>query len=729
MSGQGKDISLSVEETNRLRVQLGLRPLRPKATECALPSRGTSSEPIHAPPPSRQHDAPPNASSANQRPRLSVAAAAVLGLNDDDDDDEDEDEDEESTSAWIERLKQAAAQKTSAVGNKRPRTPPPPPPPRNDPRNGQTEHLTGTRIQHSALQAMADGEETILTLADSGVLNDTGYGMNEEVNVLVNTEDREKVAANNTARLRSGAALADLEYDPTDNAEFREKGGVHAESAAILRKYDQDTDEGGFRIAGGGEVLSSKAELEQRVAARLQAVVGKGVEAVSAAAEGGPKFESDFLTKEQFAAFKTKKLSKSKKKKRKRESEASVVENVDARPAGVETAATSVRKDGGDRVEDQEEDDLVRLARLKALRAAAAARESAREGLDEDEDGDTELHESLARARRAATRARGCSQAASGAKAVFQAVAKASCDEGSEKDEPDVILTEAEQFVRTIGPSEAVMGERDSWRAIGNANPPKILRRAERSGAAIPDHIEEDKSDFFVDAVGSMDVMEESKDDAAGAPAVATLGGSTDDDLGLSQPMGLAQTLARLRSLGELKKRRKEQAGRVRDERVDWTTPGGGREVQLSYKDDQGRDVTPKEAFRIMSHKFHGKGPGQNKREAAMRRQLKNKELRESAVADDAPLASVVALQEETKKTQSAHVVLSGAAAIRDAGVLAAANTRGAPASAKKSTADVVQIEPEAREADADKTEDSAKRSHSEGEFVSFSLGNKRRRH
>ena len=35
--------------------------------------------------------------------------------------------------------------------------------------------------------------------------------------------------------------------------------------------------------------------------------------------------------------------------------------------------------------------------------------------------------------------------------------------------------------------------------------------------------------------------------------------------------------------------------------------------VKLEYIDDDGHVLSAKEAFRYLSHKFHGKGPGKNK--------------------------------------------------------------------------------------------------------------------
>lgn len=36
-------------------------------------------------------------------------------------------------------------------------------------------------------------------------------------------------------------------------------------------------------------------------------------------------------------------------------------------------------------------------------------------------------------------------------------------------------------------------------------------------------------------------------------------------------------------------------------------------DFKLEYNDDDGKPISQKEAFRILSHKFHGKGSGKNK--------------------------------------------------------------------------------------------------------------------
>lgn len=42
--------------------------------------------------------------------------------------------------------------------------------------------------------------------------------------------------------------------------------------------------------------------------------------------------------------------------------------------------------------------------------------------------------------------------------------------------------------------------------------------------------------------------------------------------------------------------------------------------IKLEYVDDDGRPLSAKEAFRYLSHKFHGKGPGKNKQEKRIKK-------------------------------------------------------------------------------------------------------------
>jgi U4/U6.U5 tri-snRNP-associated protein 1 len=53
--------------------------------------------------------------------------------------------------------------------------------------------------------------------------------------------------------------------------------------------------------------------------------------------------------------------------------------------------------------------------------------------------------------------------------------------------------------------------------------------------------------------------------------------------------------------------------------------PGYKPTFKLAYHDASGRDMNAKEAFRDLSHKFHGKGPGKLKTERRAKKYLEEK--------------------------------------------------------------------------------------------------------
>lgn len=69
--------------------------------------------------------------------------------------------------------------------------------------------------------------------------------------------------------------------------------------------------------------------------------------------------------------------------------------------------------------------------------------------------------------------------------------------------------------------------------------------------------------------------------------------------------------------------------------------------------------MTPKEAFRMISHKFHGKGPGKMKQEKRMKQyqeDLKTKQMK----ASDTPLLAMERMREAQAQLKSPYIVLSG---------------------------------------------------------------------
>jgi len=81
--------------------------------------------------------------------------------------------------------------------------------------------------------------------------------------------------------------------------------------------------------------------------------------------------------------------------------------------------------------------------------------------------------------------------------------------------------------------------------------------------------------------------------------------------------------------------------------------------IQLDYIDEYGRQMTPKEAFRKLSHRFHGKTPGKMKMEKRMKKYEEEQKLKAMS-SIDTPLMTVQAMQAKQVATKMPYIVLSG---------------------------------------------------------------------
>ena len=112
---------------------------------------------------------------------------------------------------------------------------------------------------------------------------------------------------------------------------------------------------------------------------------------------------------------------------------------------------------------------------------------------------------------------------------------------------------------------------------------------------------------------------------------------------------------------------RKRRGGRGGGDRNSYNGPtqtftekkGYKPSVNLEYIDDSGRSMSSKEAFRYLSHKFHGKGSGKLKTEKRHRKIMEEK-LMEKMSSTDTPLNTLTKLQHKTKEMATPYIVLSG---------------------------------------------------------------------
>jgi U4/U6.U5 tri-snRNP-associated protein 1 len=78
-------------------------------------------------------------------------------------------------------------------------------------------------------------------------------------------------------------------------------------------------------------------------------------------------------------------------------------------------------------------------------------------------------------------------------------------------------------------------------------------------------------------------------------------------------------------------------------------------DIDLTYRDEMGRELTAKQAYRELSHKFHGKLPGKAKKEKQLRKIAEEMRMKRMDTSDT-PLKSVEAFSEKSKQLGVAYV-------------------------------------------------------------------------
>ncbi|PWN37231.1 uncharacterized protein FA14DRAFT_159378 [Meira miltonrushii] len=117
----------------------------------------------------------------------------------------------------------------------------------------------------------------------------------------------------------------------------------------------------------------------------------------------------------------------------------------------------------------------------------------------------------------------------------------------------------------------------------------------------------------------------------------------------------------------ENRKRELEDARKVQDRFKDYKP-----DFEIKYHDEFGRTLNNHEAWKRLSHIFHGKAPGKKKQEQRLQR-IELEKKREKMLAGDTPTGMTKAFAERAEKSGQAHMVLGVGAknnAPQDAGLL-----------------------------------------------------------
>ncbi|XP_071722228.1 LOW QUALITY PROTEIN: SART-1 family protein DOT2-like [Rutidosis leptorrhynchoides] len=513
----------------------------------------------------------------------------------------------------------------------------------------RTNHLAGVKVLHG-LDKVMEGGAVVLTLKDQSILADGD--INEDIDMLENVElgeQKQRDEAYKAAKKKTGVYDDKFKDDP-------------ASEKKMLPQYDDPiTDEGVALDARGrftGEAEKKLEELRKRIQGTS---MNRQVEDLNSAG----KILSDYYTEEEMLKFKKPKKKKSLRKKEKLDLEALEAEAVSS---GLGTGDLGSRKDGKRKAIREEEERADAEMRSKAYQLAYAKADEASKSLrmeqtlpvtvEEDEnqvvaDDEDDLYKSLERARKLALKKQ---EPATGPQAIALLAASTASTEAAEDQntstgepqENKVVFTEMNDFVWGLQLNEEahVLDSEDVFMEEDEPTTSKKEMKEEAGGWSEINETEEEENH-------STENKEEIVPDATIHEAAVG--------------KGLSGALRLLKDRGTLKESI-EWGGRNMDKKksklvgiVDNDPASNERfkDIRIERTDEFGRILTPKEAFRMLSHKFHGKGPGKmklEKRQKQYQEELKLKQMKNS----DTPSLSVARMRDAQAQLQSPYLVLSG---------------------------------------------------------------------
>lgn len=716
------EISMSIEETNRVRAALGLKPLSlaPKKKDENVVNLQKTSEQIDE---EREREALQKkiAQSRKKRELTQKLAGQSIG---------EQLKASASSSAldWVKqsRTKVDAASEKSRKGKA------------VEQEKYDASALAGMVVGHD-IKSFEEGDEVVLTLKDTRVLADDGNDLNEEQDELVNVELSER-DRRHAEKQRAQRAMMPA-YSGYDDDEFIQMGGKSSrmkKPARLLSQYDDEHDRKAseqaqkFTLDGSG---STKVAIDDRAGPND---LDDDVAVVSLAMDKTKSIDEYYTQEEIDAQFSKKKGKKLRKKKKLRHktveemgaggsnseegvgSAASLVQQLEAE--ALKNASKDrgrrrrrVAEDDEDGGEDRkqsgvEEENLLRFqeARERANATASSALEAMRGVkkkrkpvlLDDDvlDDGmDMELSASLARTRRLAQLKEETNPTASSTVATAAPSASTSEDRiaalvsqtiGSEPAVTDASAS-ASSSVNSTKASGHVFGE--TLQHLETGGNVVVFNEATDFETRLKNAMEQRTAQF--QAATAMEDVVVARSEPVGVAAVSSNARSSttsrddgDEEMkgddnededneaeetkegevwGEEQPLvgsGMAATLALLRKTGDLRETRVErQAGRAndaRDRNVDQELRVKDG-VKLDYRDEFGRLLTKKEAFRLLSYKFHGHEPGKKKKEKRLK-QLKEELEAQKLLSGEGSTKMMKVLEKKQKVSKQAHVVLSG---------------------------------------------------------------------
>eukprot|EP00795_Rhopilema_esculentum_P013329 gene13329-4175_t len=650
------DVSLSIEETNKLRVKLGLKPLQMEGEKNDKEDASYDERPdVHLPPQNistvkKADSLKEKMEEIREKRRIHKKLQRVKKLG------EEEDPAEESASAWVKKMRKQEDEKrmaakraklleemddefgvsgviNEAMGEVPKRAI------KKEPKYSARD-LAGLKIQHAGGE-ISDGSSVIVTLKDKGVLED-----NEDVLENVNLVEQRAAIRNIENRKKRPGYVAYEEVDE-ETGVFKVKG--------ILDKYNEEIDgkeEKFIRIDASGQGdLEDEYEIDRMTLA---------VDA--------PQLATDYYTQEEMVQFKK---PKKKRKVRKRE----IVKADDLLPLPDEPRPDpasrkrpkSILKNSAncDIPMDIEEDQLEESSELEEEREFLRRMQALENAPVEEDEAELELQMALARSRKAKVKKEPDEIL------VLEKLAEkiqASNEEESQKRDKRksksdaIVLDSTSEFCRTLGELPSIGHSHD-----------------------IKDEEEEEDQEMEITGGWEQVVVTDKKEKPSEQKHEAVL----EEEPDLKVGVGAALKVALMKGLIDAQKKKVLNTGptnlpktkavvdeeKMREEERDRGRRAYDRErydpysfkekdsykpeVKLEYVDEHGRPMNEKEAFRFLSHKFHGKGSGKMKSEKRAKKVAEEMKMKKMS-AIDTPLNTAQMMIDRQQLSQTPYVVLSG---------------------------------------------------------------------
>ncbi|KAK9274550.1 hypothetical protein L1049_021799 [Liquidambar formosana] len=507
--------------------------------------------------------------------------------------------------------------------------------------------LAGVKVLHG-LDKVIEGGAVVLTLKDQNILADGD--INEEVDMLENVEIGEQ-------KRRDESYRAAKKKTGIYEDKFNDEPGSDKK---ILPQYDDPVTDEGVTLDERGRFTSEAEKKLEELRKRIQGVsTNSRFEDLNSSG----KISSDFYTHEEMLQFKKPKKKKSLRKKEKLDIDALEAEAVSA---GLGLGDLGSRNDGKRQAIREEQEISEAKMRKNAYQSAYAKADEASRALrldqtltvklDEDENpvfaaaDDEDLYKSLEKTRKLALKTQ--NEVAYGPQAIAllattTATSQTADDQNpisEESQENKVVFTEMEEFVWGLQLDEEAHKPDGEDVFMEEDHAPKV------SDQEITD-----------EAGGWTEVKETNEDEH---PVNEDNEEIVPDETIHEVPVGkgLSSALKLLKERGTLKESI-EWGGRNMDKKkgklAGIYNNDGQKEIRIERTDEFGRIMTPKEAFRMISHKFHGKGPGkmkQEKRQKQYQEELKLKQMKNS----DTPSQSVERMREAQARLKTPYLVLSG---------------------------------------------------------------------